>query len=328
VPGRSQDAAAYRLNPLAWLRRQIEKWGIENWAKRYYGIYPAQVIDTADPLNLGRVRAIIPAVGIVLPEEVPIDQWIWPCLPGLGNNLGEVSKEPDTEGQMSGMFFTPDKGTNIWVAFQWGDVRYPVYMGGFMTTANASTTFNTPLQKGIRTRSGHFLRFDDTPDNLGILITKGDGKGEPTSAFISIDKDDSVQVSNGIGSMIYMNAKDKETTIMNSDGAEQPAAASLLFLGQDEITLATKSGGAFGIKGKNFTATGDNFVVDCNKEFAANTGSVSLGKGASEPAVKGMMLMQNLVVHAHPNPGFGIPVPQSTPPIVMYKELSSIVKVA
>lgn len=328
MPAQTKDALYYRLNPVAWLKRYIDKWGLEVWVKRFYGIYPGVVIDTADPMNLGRVRAIIPAIGTVKADDVPLTQWCWPCNPSLGNNNDAYSEDATTAGQMSGVFSVPDKGTNIWVAFQFGDARHPVYVGGFMTTKNTSDTFQNPLQRGWRTRTGHFLRFDDNPDNLSVMIAKGDGKGAPTAAFIAIDKDDNVQVSNGIGSMIYMNAKDKETTIMNSDGADPPAAASLLFLGQDEITLATKSGGAFGIKGKDFTATGDNFVVDCNKEFAANTGSVSLGKGASEPAVKGMMLMQNLVVHAHPNPGFGIPVPQTTPPPVMYKELSAVVKVA
>lgn len=328
MPGRSKDAQAYQSNPLAWLRQKIQKWGLENWAKRYYGIYPGLVIDNKDPDDLCRVRAIIPAIGTSRPEDVPFSQWILPSLPGLGTNLDRISEETDTAGQMSGTYFPPDVGTNIWVCFQWGDVRYPVYMGGFLTEKNASTTFTGPLQKGIRTRSGHFLRFDDDPDNLSIMIAKGDGKGEPTPCFVSIDKDDNVQVSNGIGSMIYMNAKDKETTIMNSDGEDEPAAASLLFLGQDEFTLTTKSGGAFGCKGKDFVATGDNFIVDCNKAFSANCGSVALGKGAAEPAVKGAMLMQNLSVHAHPSPGFGIPVPPSTPPLTSPKELSKVVKIA
>jgi len=328
MPARTPEAKTYMQNPLAWLRKQIQKWGLENWAKRFYGIYPAQVIDNEDPDNLGRVRAIIPAIGISKKDDVPMSQWIMPCSPSLGTNSVKMSEDATTDGQMSGMFFPPDIGTNLWICFQWGDVRFPVYMGGFVTEKNKSTTFENALQKGIRTRSGHFLRFDDNLDNLSIMLAKGDGTGEPTSAFISIDKDDNVQISNGIGSTVYMNAKDKETTIMTSDGEDPPAAASLLFLGQDEITLATKSGGAFGMKGKNFTATGDNFVVDCKKEFNANTGSVSLGKGAKEPAVKGTMFMTNYTVHAHPSPGFGIPVPPSTPPIALYKELSTVVKVA
>jgi len=328
MPGRSQDALAYATNPLAWLRRQLGKWGIEAFAKRFYGIYPGQVIDNKDPSNLGRIRAIIPAIGISLKEEVPAGQWCMPCSPALGNNNEEVSEETETPGEMSGMFFPPDVGTNVWVCFQWGDTRFPVYMGGFATTRNTSDTFTDPLQKGIRTRSGHFLRFDDRPDELSIMIAKGDGKGQPTQAFLSIDKDDNVQLSNGIGAQLFMNAKDKEISLMNTDGADPATVESLLFLGKDEITLSTKSGGSFGIKKGVFTANGSDFIMNCSGAFSANTGSVSLGKGAAEPAVKGMMLMTNLVVHAHPNPGFGVPVPQSTPPVVLYKELSSVVRVA
>jgi hypothetical protein len=328
MPGVSKDALSYRYNPIAWLRRLIQRWGIENWAKRYYGIYPAQVIDNADPENLGRVRAIIPALGIAKEGEVPLGQWISACTPSMGNNNATVSKDDATAGQMSGMWFPPDIGTNIWVCFQWGDPLYPVYMGGFPTDKNTSDTFTSPLQKGIRTRAGHFLRFDDNEGELSIMIARGDGKGGPSPAFFTLDKDGNVMIEAEDGSTYYMNAVDHEVTIMCSDGSDPPKAGSLLFLGDDKVTLATKSGGAFGIDGKDFTATGDNFIVDCNTGFSANCGSVGLGNGAVEPAVKGMMLMANLAAHMHPSPGFGIPVPPLPPPITKPKELSAIVKIA
>ena len=62
----------------------------------------------------------------------------------------------------------------------------------------------------------------------------------------------------------------------------------MLMLGDDKITLATKSGGAIGISGKDVTVTGDNMIADCSKNFVANAGTVYLAKGASEPAVRGI----------------------------------------
>jgi len=317
MPARTQDAREARYNPIAWLRRTIEKWGLENWAKRYYGTYDGTVIDDQDPEGRYRVRATCPAIGLVDDADVPDNFWISPTFPGCGVDI--------ETGIQSGMIWTPDVGTNIRIQFKFGDTAHPIYIGGWSTTKNVSDTFSDPAQKGFRTRTGHFLRFSDVDGDLHIMIGKGDGEGGPSPAFVTIDKDGSLHATNEQGSMIYMNAKKPETSIITSDGEK---TRSLLMLGDDKITLATASGGAIGIDGKDIVLTGDNVIADCNKGCALNAGSVSLGKGATEPAVKGMMLMQNLVVHAHPSPGFGIPVPQITPPPVLYKELSSVLKVA
>jgi len=124
-----------------------------------------------------------------------------------------------------------------------------------------------------------------------------------------------------------MNGERPETSILtaNADGE----VTSMLLLGDDKITLATKSGGAYGIDGKNHTLTGDNVVADCSKEFVANAGSVKLGKNATEPAVRGMKFMQWSLIHQHTMPmPVGVTTVGPTPPPMLYNELSEIVFIA
>lgn len=321
--GRS-DSLQLITDPIGWLRNTLSKWGVERFAKRYYGIYPANVIDNKDPQGRGRVRLIIPAIGAVAEDDVGADSWADACMTGLGT-------DPDTK-QMTGQFHPPDIGMNVWVQFQFGDPRFPVYVGGFITTENASDTFNSEdaLKKGIRTKTGHFIRMSDDPEDLHLIITKGDGAGGPSPSFLSMSKEGHTTLTNDVGQTLYMNAEDNEMSMLNGkkDG-DTVETLSFFLLKDDEISMGTKSGGAFGIKEKNITVNGDNFVANCAKQFAANAGTVMLGKGASEPAVRGMRLVKWALLHQHlqgpPVPGTPTPINPAIPPPMLYSELSEVV---
>ena len=314
------DSLRRMTDPLSWLKDALMYWGLENFCRRYYGTYYGIVIDNKDPEGRCRVRAICPAIKMTEEDDVPDEYWIMPDLPGMGT---------DGSGQMTGMFWPPDEGTNICIKFRFGDLRYPVYDGGFITTGNVSDTFESSnaYKRGFRTKTGHFVKFDDDPSNLSVLITKGDGSGGPSPMFISMDKDGNMQISNEIGSQIYMDAVNKETTIYNSDGASSPSATSLLKLGDDSIMLSTKSGGAIQIDGKDVSITGDNVLANCNRQFYANAGSVKLGANAAEPAVRGFKLMQWALLHMHPTAAPFSPTAGSVLPLIMMNELSDKVMV-
>ncbi|MFA4971276.1 MAG: phage baseplate assembly protein V [bacterium] len=324
--GNRPDANRRRLDPIGWLCDTLARIGIEGFAKRYYGIYPGTVVNNADPDNRGRIQALCPAVGVRRPDQVGKGWWAWPCMPGL-------AVDPETK-QVSGLFHPPDVGAAVWMQFQHGDPEFPVYMGGYLIAEKASDTFDAEgaLRKGIRTRAGHFLRMSDDPEDLHIMLCKGDGAGAPSPVFLAMDKDGAVQIENQNGSTIFMSATKAETSIMTAN--DQQEVTSLLMLGDDKITLATKSGGAIGIDGKNITITGDNVVADCSQQFAANAGTVMLGKGASEPAVLGTKLMIWAITHGAAGHLIGTPTPGSPvapgaqPPPTMGKELSTKVYVA
>lgn len=317
------DAKRLLQNPIGWLRdylKDITK-GLERFCNRYYGIYPGKVIDNKDPQGRFRIRALCPAINLNKPEDVGSSYWMDPCMPGLG-------VDPDT-GQMTGLVYPPDIGTNVWIQFQFGDPRFPVYMGGWVTKKNKSDTFESKksFKRGFKTKTGHFIRMNDDKDELQIMISKGDGDGEPSPSFLAMTKEGHTMLTNDLGSTIFMDGEKPGISMMAAD--DKGNVSSLFSLGDDSITIATKSGGAIGINKKNITFTGDNIVADANKQVALNGGSVMLGKGASEPAVRGMKFMMWSILHNHTTTSPGSPTgPGITPPPMLYKELSEKVFIA
>ena len=321
--GHTNDAYQKMTDPIGWLRSVLADAtkGLEWLTGRYYGVYEGKVIDNADPDSRGRVRALCPAIKLVEEDDVSSDYWMLPSMPGLG-------VDPET-GNMTGLFHPPDIGMNIWVMFRHGNPEFPIYIGGWVTTKNTSDTFTSPdaYKKGIRTKTGHYLEMSDDSEDLHIKIGRGDGAGAESSMFLSFSKEGHTMLTNILGSTLYMNGEKPETTLMTSNADGE--VTSMLMLGDDKITLATKSGGAYGIDGKDHVMTGDNVTADCNKDFIANAGGVKLGKGASEPAVRGNKFMMWSLVHQHTMPSpVGVTTVGPTPPPVMNKELSNIVTIA
>jgi hypothetical protein len=117
---------------------------------RFYGIYRGTVFDAVDPERKGRLRIIVPAVG---GTHDPLD-WAMPCWPpgwthGLvkphanhvftddadtpssktlvhSNNVLPAGTDP---GGHVLHFKTPKRREPVWVMFEAGDARRPVWMG-------------------------------------------------------------------------------------------------------------------------------------------------------------------------------------------------------
>ena len=71
-----------------------------------WGLYRGLVTNTADPEGLGRLRAQVPAVLGQLETE-----WAWPVTPNI---RGIAPLGP---------------GDPVWIAFEGGEVRRPVWLG-------------------------------------------------------------------------------------------------------------------------------------------------------------------------------------------------------
>lgn len=76
-----------------------------------YGKYRGKVVDPIDPLQLGRIVALVPAI-----SEMPLT-WAMPAMPYAGPGVG--------------FFAIPPLGANVWIEFEAGDVDYPIWSGCF-----------------------------------------------------------------------------------------------------------------------------------------------------------------------------------------------------
>ena len=85
-------------------------------ARRYYGKYRGVVVENIDPLQIGRILALVPDVL----GETPTN-WAMPCVPAAG--------------VQAGCLLVPAVGSQVWMEFERGDTDYPIWTGGFWGVA-------------------------------------------------------------------------------------------------------------------------------------------------------------------------------------------------
>lgn len=83
-----------------------------NEPRRYLGKYRATVFNNVDPMNLGRIQAIVPDVQGLTPTTYAL-----PCLPAAGRG--------------SGSYLLPEIGSAVWIEFEQGDPDFPIWTGCF-----------------------------------------------------------------------------------------------------------------------------------------------------------------------------------------------------
>ena len=163
-----------------------DKRAIGTCDKLYFGKHRGTVINNLDPMQMGRLQALVPDVLGDMPSS-----WAMPCL-AIG-------------GMQGGMFTVPVIGSGVWIEFEQGDPDYPIWTGCFYGSAAevppmAKTvppgvpgiTFQTPLQNG--------LTISDVPGPTGGVLIK-----IASGPFISIS-DVGITISNGQGAMINLQA--------------------------------------------------------------------------------------------------------------------------
>jgi len=108
---------------------------------RYFGKYRARVEDNVDPYGRGRLAVSVPGIagGAAL-------RWAEACVPLSGPPLVPM-----------GVYLVPRVGTGVWVEFEAGDLKHPIWVGCIWASDDASgvpsetgdpTTPNIVLQLG------------------------------------------------------------------------------------------------------------------------------------------------------------------------------------
>jgi hypothetical protein len=99
--------------------------------QKYYGKYRGIVVqvseqnstDPDDRQQRGRIRVHVPAVY----GKNVLSPWALPCFPlGSGRSL-----EPSRKNDQHGVFFVPMPGDLVWVEFEQGDPKRPIWTGAF-----------------------------------------------------------------------------------------------------------------------------------------------------------------------------------------------------
>lgn len=152
--------------------------------QRFYGKYRGTVLNNVDPMQQGRIQAIVPDVAGLAPTS-----WALPCLPLAGINTG--------------LFTVPPLGAGVWIEFEKGDPDFPVWVGGFWGSAAELPALSRtvpPAVSGItlQTTLKNGIVISDVPGPTGGILIQ-----TATGATISVS-DVGIVISNGKGAVISL----------------------------------------------------------------------------------------------------------------------------
>lgn len=131
---------------------------------RWYGVYPALVIDIKDPDNQGRVKVMLP----------------WS--PDTGSSRYEAWARLATMmgGNNRGTWFIPDVNDEVLIVFEGGDARRPYVIGGLWNGSDSPPDFmdgaGNNYRKVIRSRNGVKLTLDDTSGQEKFIVETPGGQ--------------------------------------------------------------------------------------------------------------------------------------------------------
>lgn len=155
-----------------------------NDVPQFFGKYRGTVANNVDPMQLGRLQAIVPDVAGSIPTS-----WALPCLP--------------MTGIQAGVFVLPAIGAGVWIEFEQGNPDYPIWTGGFWGSAAevpALALATPPALQSIvlQTMGQNTLMISDTPGPTGGFLLK-----TSTGAMIAINNV-GITISNGKGATIVL----------------------------------------------------------------------------------------------------------------------------
>lgn len=124
--------------------------GLENTLRLFYGSYYGIVVDNQDPKQVGRVKVKVPQIT----DDQVIDVWARP---------------KSIAGTDSGFFAVPEVGGGVWVEFEFGNPRYPVYNGGWWAAPQSGDPESPQEAQGDdypnvsiwKSTGGNYLLFND-----------------------------------------------------------------------------------------------------------------------------------------------------------------------
>lgn len=228
---------------------KIKLFGLEFFG-RYYSIYRAIVVDNKDDEYKGRIR-------------IQIDEFGSKPYPYLAMPKFQLMYKD------KGIYIVPDIGDYVWVSFQNGDARFPIYEGNNnLNVFEVPDEFKTnyPNRRGIKTKAGHTIFIDDTEGKETIVVKHKD------NSYFMFDKDGGIVYGTEGGNYFYMDKK-SNIQIRIYDG-------SGLYISNGQISIINKDGNILNIGG-----SGIDMITSNQVSVFGN--SILLGVGANMPATGG-----------------------------------------
>jgi uncharacterized protein involved in type VI secretion and phage assembly len=243
---------------------------------RYFGKYRGFVVSNEDPDKLGRVQLRIPSV---LGDQT--SAWALPCLP-----FGGLPAQ--------GLFSVPEVDAQVWVEFEEGDLRRPIWTGTFWQQPSDTppdAQKSPPTTRLLQTPSGHVLQFDDEEGQERIrLFHKGGSE-------VLLDEQGSISLTDAQGQRLALDAS--AGTVVAEDGR-----GNALTLQASGVTIEDMNGNRIELAAAGIKVSATRIVLDGTQ--------VLLGGDGGEPVIKGSSFLTLLATHIHTSVPTGGP---TSPPI-------------
>lgn len=158
-----------------------------NQNNRFFGVTVGIVTNNKDEEGLGRVKVKFPWL-----SDTDESNWARVLSPMAGKECG--------------VYFLPEVGDEVLVAFEQGDIEYPYILGGLWNGKDKPPDSNNDgknNQRIIKSRSGHIIRLDDTEGEEKIEVIDQSGKNsimintKNNAITITADADITIQSKNG-----------------------------------------------------------------------------------------------------------------------------------
>ena len=164
---------------------------------QFFGKYRGTVANNVDPMQMGRIQAIVPDATGAIPTS-----WALPCLP--------------MTGIQAGVFTVPPIGAAVWIEFEQGDPDYPIWTGCFWGSSEEMPTAASQGSPGtqqvvIQTEEGNQLVISDMAGAEGGIQLESSGGAKITVT------DSGITIDNGQGAKITLNG----SSVSINDGALQ-----------------------------------------------------------------------------------------------------------
>jgi uncharacterized protein involved in type VI secretion and phage assembly len=153
----------------------------------FYGVTIAEVTNNKDEAKMGRVKVKFPWL-----SDTDESFWARVLTPMAGGDRG--------------MYFLPEVGDEVLVAFEHGNIEFPYILGALWNGKDRPPETNEDgknNKRTIKSRSGHTVTLDDTDGEEKIEIVDKSKKNsivvntKENTITISADADITIQSSNG-----------------------------------------------------------------------------------------------------------------------------------
>lgn len=226
------DGVGHYHNSFEAIVAGTERIHVESYHKPQPDIQLATVIDNADPQGQGRIKV----------------QFKWQC------NCNDVTEwlrvvtpdagSSDRVNKNRGFVFIPERGDQVLVAFEEGNIARPIVMGSVFHGNNGAGGGSDNITKSISTRSGHTIELNDNGQNGTHIIIK-----DPAGNIIHLDSQ---------GKNITITAP--ETMTLNAKNVVINAAESVVTQAGTNISSTA---------GKNISASaGSNIVHNAVRDLS------------------------------------------------------------